>query len=150
MFATRQARLAIEMRSRKVNKQTPPNMHWLGPRPYRQLPHYLKALDVCLVPFKQNAITMGASPSTLYEYLAAGRAVVNTYVPDVQYFGDLVWQANTPREFGQAIGDTLLAAHDPVHQRRRIEAIQPHTWGARAAQVHECIQAHLSQRGTKK
>lgn len=140
----------IGMRSREVKKQLPPNMHWLGPRPYRQLPQYLKGLDVCLVPFKQNAITMGASPLKLYEYLAAGRAVVSTYVPDVQYFGDLVWQANTPREFGQAIGDALLAAHDPVQQRRRIEAIQPHTWETRAAQVYECIQAHLAQREVKR
>jgi glycosyltransferase involved in cell wall biosynthesis len=117
----------------------PPNVHLLGFRPYHQLPNYLKGLDVCLVPFKDNAITQGASPLKLYEYLAAGRAVVSTPVPDLPTFGDLVWQAHTAREFVAAIEDALPHAHDPTLQQRRIEAVKPHSWEARA----ETVMYHL-------
>jgi glycosyltransferase involved in cell wall biosynthesis len=119
----------------------PPNVHLLGFRPYHQLPNYLKGLDVCLVPFKDNAITHGASPLKLYEYLAAGRAVVSTPVPDLPTFGDLVWQAHTAQEFVRAIEDALASAHDPVLQQRRIEAVRPHSWEARA----ETVMYHLRQ-----
>jgi glycosyltransferase involved in cell wall biosynthesis len=119
----------------------PPNVHLLGFRPYHQLPNYLKGLDVCLVPFKDNAITQGASPLKLYEYLAAGRAVVSTPVPDLPTFGDLVWQAHTAQEFVHAIEDALASAHDPVLQQRRIEAVRPHSWEARA----ETVMYHLRQ-----
>jgi glycosyltransferase involved in cell wall biosynthesis len=119
----------------------PPNVHLLGFRPYHQLPNYLKGLDVCLVPFKDNAITQGASPLKLYEYLAAGRAVVSTPVPDLPAFADLVWQAHTAQEFVHAIEDALASAHDPVLQQRRIEAVRPHSWEARA----ETVMYHLRQ-----
>lgn len=119
----------------------PPNVHLLGFRPYHQLPNYLKGLDVCLVPFKDNAITHGASPLKLYEYLAAGRAVVSTPVPDLPTFGDLVWQAHTAQEFVHAIEDALASAHDPVLQQRRIAAVRPHSWEARA----ETVMYHLRQ-----
>lgn len=121
----------------------PQNVHHLGVRPYHQLPHYLKGMNVCLLPFKKNGITKGASPLKFYEYLAAGRAIVSTYVPEVDYFDKLVWQADTPEEFSQAIHDALKNAHDPVLQQKRVQAIQPHTWEVRAEQVYQHINKYL-------
>ena len=130
----------------------PPNVYLLGKRPYRLLPHYLKGLDVCLVPFKNNAITHGASPLKLYEYLAAGRAVVSTPVPDLPAFEGVVWCAEDVPNFIRAIEEALTVAHDPDQQRRRVEAVAPHSWEARAQTVLEylgkamkSVSAHVSQ-----
>lgn len=113
----------------------PPNFYLLGARPYAQLPQYLKGLDVCLVPFKQNAITDGASPLKLYEYLAAGRAVVSTPVPDLPTFEQVVWCVRDVEGLVQAVEQALPVAHDPLEQRRRVEAVAPHSWEARAQMV---------------
>jgi glycosyltransferase involved in cell wall biosynthesis len=112
-----------------------PNVYLLGKRPYRLLPHYLKGLDVCLVPFKNNAITHGASPLKLYEYLAAGQAVVSTPVPDLPAFEGVVWCAEDAPSFIRAIEEALTVAHNPQEQRRRLEAVAPHSWEARAQTV---------------
>jgi glycosyltransferase involved in cell wall biosynthesis len=117
----------------------PPNVYLLGKRPYHLLPHYLKGLDVCLVPFKNNAITHGASPLKLYEYLAAGRAVVSTPVPDLPAFEGVVWCAEDAPNFIRAIEEALTVAHDPQEQRRRVEAVAPHSWEARAQTVLEYL-----------
>jgi glycosyltransferase involved in cell wall biosynthesis len=127
-------------------RDLPPNFHLLGQRPYHQLPAYLKGLDVCLVPFKDNAITLGASPLKLYEYLAAGRAVVSTPVPDLPNFAEVVWCARDVEGFIRCIEEALPVAHDPVLQQRRIEAIAPHTWEARARYALEHIQNALQAR----
>lgn len=60
-----------------------PNFHWLGPKPYEQLPAYLRGFDVCLIPWLANELTRYMSPTKTPEYLAAGRPVVSTPVPDV-------------------------------------------------------------------
>jgi glycosyltransferase involved in cell wall biosynthesis len=122
----------------------PSNVYLLGKRPYHLLPHYLKGLDVCLVPFKNNAITRGASPLKLYEYLAAGRAVVSTPVPDLPAFEGVVWCAEDAPNFIRAIEEALTVAHDPQEQRRRVEAVAPHSWEARAQTVIQHLVSALN------
>jgi glycosyltransferase involved in cell wall biosynthesis len=58
-----------------------PNVHLLGRRAYEQVPGYLAALDLCLIPYRRSAWTAGCFPAKLHEYLAAGRPVVATELP---------------------------------------------------------------------
>ncbi len=46
------------------------NVRLLGPRPYAELPAYLAAMDVGLIPFKRTDVTFHADPIKVYEYLA--------------------------------------------------------------------------------
>ncbi len=126
----------------------PSNLYLIGQRPYHQIPAYLKGLDVCLVPFKDNAITLGASPLKLYEYLAAGRAVVSTPVPDLSTFADVVWCAQNKEGFLDLIEEALQTAHDPVLQRQRLEAVAPHSWERRAEFAIQHIEKQLAKRST--
>lgn len=67
------------------------NLHWLGRREYSQLPDYLKGWDVCLMPFALNEATEYINPTKALEYMAAGRPIVSTAVPDVvSNFGQVV------------------------------------------------------------
>ncbi|MFN3420213.1 MAG: hypothetical protein ACK40X_00625 [Armatimonadota bacterium] len=110
----------------------PPNCHFLGARPYQIIPFYLKGLDVCLILFKDNAITRAASPLKLYEYLAAGRAVVTSPIPDQANFSSVTWLAQTAEEFLHAIEEALKVANDPKEQQRRLSAVSQHSWQQRA------------------
>jgi UDP-galactopyranose mutase len=59
------------------------NIHWLGSRPYADIPDYLRALDIGFMPFAMNEATAYISPTKTPEYLAAGLHVVSTPVTDV-------------------------------------------------------------------
>lgn len=50
----------------------PSNVHFLGLKPQFQLPGYLMAADVSLIPFKLNDTTHAVSPLKAYESLAMG------------------------------------------------------------------------------
>lgn len=45
---------------------------------YSQVPKYISAMDVCLIPFKQNSISQNALPLKLFEYMACGKPVICT------------------------------------------------------------------------
>jgi UDP-galactopyranose mutase len=60
-----------------------PNIHYLGPKPYADLPQYVAGWDVALLPFARNDATRFISPTKTPEYLAAGKPVVSTSIRDV-------------------------------------------------------------------
>ena len=57
-----------------------PNIHYLGPKTYAELPSYLAGWDVALMPFAMNEATEFISPTKTPEYLAGGKPVVSTPV----------------------------------------------------------------------
>lgn len=59
------------------------NIHYLGIKPYAELPSYLAHWDVALLPFALNESTRFISPTKTPEYLAAGKPVVSTPIQDV-------------------------------------------------------------------
>jgi UDP-galactopyranose mutase len=60
-----------------------PNIHYLGPKSYAELPHYVAGWDVALLPFARNEATRFISPTKTPEYMAAGKPVVSTSIRDV-------------------------------------------------------------------
>jgi beta-glucosidase/6-phospho-beta-glucosidase/beta-galactosidase/glycosyltransferase involved in cell wall biosynthesis len=76
------------------------NLFWLGKRDYAQLPAYTKAFSVCLMPFALNEATEFINPTKALEYMATGRPVVSSAVPDVvSNFGRIVRVARSHEEF---------------------------------------------------
>jgi UDP-galactopyranose mutase len=97
----------------KIDPATLPrraNIHWLGMKPYAELPTYLAGWDVALMPFARNDSTRFISPTKTPEYLAGGRPVVATPLTDVvRPYGDLglIEVAEEPREFAAAVERAL-------------------------------------------
>src|SRR5579885_1583267 len=70
----------------KIDPATLPrlaNIHYLGGKPYYDLPAYIGNWDVAMMPFARNAATRFISPTKTPEYLAAGKPVVSTSIRDV-------------------------------------------------------------------
>jgi UDP-galactopyranose mutase len=85
-----------------------PNIHYLGPRDYADLPAYLAGWDACLLPFALNDATRFISPTKTLEYMAAERPVVSTPVRDVaEPYGGVVRIAATVPDFVAACDDAL-------------------------------------------
>lgn len=128
-------------------RDLPPHLIYLGPRPYSTLPGYLKGLEVCLVPFIDNSISRSASPLKLYEYLAAGREVVTTPVPDPGPLAPYVRIAEGGPDFVQAIEAALPWAGDAKACWQRVEAVREHSWDRRAELALQEIQKALEGNG---
>jgi glycosyltransferase involved in cell wall biosynthesis len=91
----------------KVDEQALPkslNIHWLGKRPYEDLPALVKSFDVCLMPFAMNEATQYINPTKTLEYMSAGKPIVSTAVPDVvRNFTPIVDVAYSHDEFIDAL-----------------------------------------------
>ncbi len=93
-----------------------PNIHYLGPKTYPELPAYLGGWDVALMPFAMNESTEFISPTKTPEYLAGGRPVVSTPVRDVvRHYGHLqgVRIAGDAAAFVTACEAALALSRDP-------------------------------------
>ncbi|MBC7926890.1 MAG: glycosyltransferase [Bryobacteraceae bacterium] len=119
------------------------NIHVLGPKPYDQLPCYVKGMDVCLMPFPLNGITQNGDAIKLYEYLAGGKPVVSVPVPAALRHRTIVRVAETHEEFVAAIEASLN--EPPEARTHRLEAIVPHTWTNRVRQKLELVKQALQK-----
>ena len=117
-----------------------PHVHVLGRRPYADLPAYLRHMTACLLPFARTPLTEAASPIKLYEYLAAGRAVVSTPLPEVEAHADVVTIAGRA-EFAAAVGRVMAsaAAGSPAETQRRLARASEHDWDRRVEVVLDAL-----------
>ena len=119
------------------------NIKFTGEVPYTQLPYYLYAFDVCLLPFQTISLTLATNPVKVYEYLAAGKPAVCTDLPEIRQFGNLVECASSNAQFIHAIGKILdssvHADADLAAQRRQFAAEQ--TWQHRAQELITAIES---------
>jgi glycosyltransferase involved in cell wall biosynthesis len=112
-----------------------PNLHWLGGRPYAQLPALTKAFSVALMPFALNAATEYINPTKALEYMAAGRPVVSTALDEVKTnFASVARVAQSHDEF---ISLCLAEAASPstARIRRGLRLAAENTWEAIAAKM---------------
>jgi glycosyltransferase involved in cell wall biosynthesis len=123
-----------------------PNIHWLGQRPYAELPAYVKAFDVCLMPFALNEATEYINPTKTLEYLAAGRPVVSTAISDVvRHFSSVVRVATCRDAFVAAVAEELRAP-DPARIARGIERAKGASWEAIVAEMRRLVARAVARR----
>lgn len=119
------------------------NVHFLGEQSPADLPAYLHAGDVCLMPYVRNEWTRNISPLKLYEYLATGLPIVSTPIPAVAPFADLVLVAADADSTIAAIAQAL-ADDSPERRRRQQEIARLHTWDNRLERMSAAILERLN------
>lgn len=108
-----------------------PNVHFLGPRPYAELPGYVQHFDVGIIPYLLNDWTRAVDPLKLLEYLAAGVPVVTTNLPEVRKYADAVLMGATAGEFVHLVA-SALASDRSASQKKGQALARQHTWERRA------------------
>jgi glycosyltransferase involved in cell wall biosynthesis len=114
-------------------------MHFLGNRPYQQLPAYCRGLDAAIIPFKLNELTRAVNPIKLREYLSAGLPVVSTPLPEVQRYGEWVELAEDPEGFARALERVMRQT--PAQRRSASSAMRQETWQAKLEQISRHLAA---------
>jgi glycosyltransferase involved in cell wall biosynthesis len=80
-----------------------------GWKPYEEVPNYLAAADICLLPAKKSKIMENIVPIKMYEYLAAGKTVLATDLSGIR------------KEFGEGNGVLYTnESEDPVRLALRL------------------------------
>jgi UDP-galactopyranose mutase len=116
-----------------------PNIHWLGPKRYESIPDYARAFDVCLMPFKTGDEGRYLNPTKTLEYLATGKPVLSTYIPDVErFYRDTVAIARTPSEFLEAARQ-LLERDTEAARAQRLAKVRDRSWEAMAGAMWSVV-----------
>jgi len=119
------------------------NLHFIGGRPYAQLPALTKGFSVALMPFALNAATEYINPTKALEYMAAGRPVVSTALDEVKFnFGNVARVAKSHEEFIQHCTSEIESPSKTRIARGRRLALE-NTWEAIVARMEQHIAAVL-------
>lgn len=103
------------------------NIYFLGRKDSRILPNYVRCFDICIAPFKMNRLVETVSPLKVYEYLATGKPVVSTPLPELIAYQDIIYLARTKNEFLEKIQIAKdRDTREMVHQRMKIA--NEHNW----------------------
>lgn len=118
-----------------------PNVLFTGEAPVPDVPRYMAACRVCLLPYKINERTRNISSLKMYEYLACGKPVVSTDVPAAHEVGEVVRIAGGG-DFVAAVAEALHDDPTAEEPRRRVAAAN--TWDQRVERISAILQQALS------
>jgi glycosyltransferase involved in cell wall biosynthesis len=136
----------IGNKSRGMEIESLPNTHFLPAVAYDELPRYAAGFDVCVLPWEtERAFTSYGSAIKVREYLATGKPVVISPLPEYEPMKDVLRIARSREDFFRLVEDAL-AERDPEAARRRQASVKEGTWDARAEWVSGLIEAALAKR----
>jgi glycosyltransferase involved in cell wall biosynthesis len=110
-----------------------PNVRVLGPRPYCDLPAYLRHADAGIVPFRITPMTQAIHPIKVYEYCAAGLPVVATPMEETVEMDAPLRLARDAEGFARALEAGL--GDGPGERTRRLAYARANTWDGRFERV---------------
>jgi glycosyltransferase involved in cell wall biosynthesis len=119
------------------------NIHYLGGKPYKDLPAYLGGWDIAIMPFALNESTRFISPTKTPEYLCGGKAVISTSITDVvnDYGGcGFVFIADSAEDFIRA-GEKILGEEQDERWFTRIDSVLANnSWDVTWEKMNRLIQ----------
>ncbi|MEK7832391.1 MAG: glycosyltransferase, partial [Acidobacteriota bacterium] len=124
------------------------NVKWIGPREYASLPGYLQLFDVAMIPFVINEITLATSPLKLYEYMAGGKPVIATPMPECEAFSD-VFIARNAEEFARLLDTAAARGREADFQHRLQTLAQENSWTARVRVIEHVLESKQDFSPTK-
>jgi hypothetical protein len=115
------------------------NIHWLGVKPYDELPHYLQYFDVATIPFIINEITHATSPLKLFEYMAGEKPIVITPMQESMHYPGVLVGENSLL-FAQQLDLALQLRQDQGYLSQLRQTALANTWEQRAEEILSAIE----------
>lgn len=111
--------------------RTCPNLRFPGLRPIEEVPAFLAHADVALLPFLIGKVSDAVSPIKVFEYLAMGKRVVSTPLPELQGYPNITI-ARTSLEFARV-------CRNPPPPEKNARFLDEHTWDRRVDQLIDTV-----------
>lgn len=115
------------------------NVLFAGAKPQNLLPSYIKGFDVCLIPYKGEDFLRACQPTKAFEYLASGKPVVSSWIPELEDYQEIIRLSRTSGEFIQNIEAALAEGKKEEMVLKYIQASQGWTWEGRLEKASEII-----------
>jgi glycosyltransferase involved in cell wall biosynthesis len=135
----------IGNKSRGLDIENLPNVHFLPPVQYADLPAYAAGFDVCVLPWEtEQAFTSYGSAIKVREYLATGKPVVIAPLPEYEGMSDVLRIARSRDDFLKLVSEALQENSEASTKRQA--AVKDGTWDARAEWVSQLIEDALKKK----
>jgi glycosyltransferase involved in cell wall biosynthesis len=109
----------------------------IGSVPREHVPAYVSYFDICLIPYKSNEYNEASFPLKFWEFMATGKPIVASGVPELMEYEPMISYARTAQEFSEKIETTLRAGslQDPA----RIALARKHGWDERTKELKNLL-----------
>lgn len=127
-----------------VRLRNHPKCIFVGSQPHQDLPLWMHALDVALVPYRDTELNRACSPMRLFDHLATGKPLVGTAV-NAQMLSFAPW-VRIGRSVEEICGLINAAVKDSTTSLclQQKEAARRETWEHRAAYLQQMMQTFIS------
>jgi teichuronic acid biosynthesis glycosyltransferase TuaH len=122
-----------------------PNVILTGGKNINDIPHYLKYMDVCILPSLLNKMSKSVYPMKINEYLAGGKAIIATnFSEDIRSFSEHIHIARDHDDFIRLI-DIAVDDYSNEKIEKRVLVASKNTWGDRVNEFWNIIDKHLEK-----
>lgn len=134
----------VHPKSRVVKQlQALPNMRFTGVIARHEVPRYVAGFDVCMIPYRLSAYNKSSFPLKFWEFMATGRPIVVSGLPELKIYQPLIGYAKRADDF---IALCEAALEDPKKSREeRIKLAREHSWEKRVARLLELLSKTVNE-----
>jgi uncharacterized SAM-binding protein YcdF (DUF218 family)/glycosyltransferase involved in cell wall biosynthesis len=125
------------------------NVVLLGSRAHDEVPRYVKAFSVALVPYLRSEFTDSVYPVKLNEYLAMGKPVVATDLPEIRRFNERHQHVVSIVSDGAGFVEAIRSALEPAPAaivEQRVAVARSNAWGQRLEEMSALIVESIQRR----
>lgn len=103
-------------------------------QPYQNLPAFVAGFDIQIIPFVINDITQATSPVKLFEYMASGKPILVSPLPEcLQYKSVTVYR--DADDFIQKVNQLLVKQKEMSYLELMDQEARANTWEARVKEI---------------
>ncbi len=128
---------------RELQKQK--NCYFLGQKENKQVPSYIKGLDVCMMCYVVNEWTYYGYPLKMHEYLACGKPAISADLPEVRPYSDVVKIASHQEQWIDLI-EREIAHKSKNDIKKLLKVAENNSWKTRVIQVLSLIDRKVDNR----
>jgi len=126
------------------------NAYFLGQKTHDELPVYINNFDAAIIPYLVNDFTRCIFPAKLNEYLALGKPVISTDLPELKemlkkYGDNIIHIADTKEKFSDRV-KLVLKSDDEVAINKRIQAAKENSWEYYIEKMSDLIEKKIEEK----
>lgn len=128
----------VDRKTRALKKLTKlKNVHMIGSIRREHVPAYVAYFDLCLIPYKNNEYNEASFPLKFWEFMATGKPIVASGVPELEEYEPMIAYAKNQKDFSEKI--SKIIANKAGIDIKKISLANKHGWDNRAAELKKLL-----------
>lgn len=119
------------------------NVFFLKQQDHDKLPSFIKNFDACVIPYLITDYTKNVYPTKLNEYLAMGKPVISTFLPEIMNFNkindNIVYIGKNDEEFINLV-DEVVGGYNIEAAQKRIEVARKNSWNNKISEMSNLME----------